>query len=105
MSSNLSNAQSGFYRLTISEQMSYQRLRQVLAARSGNRPPEHPQGGYVTLKILTLQTPIPTSVSNRLKVGPQRASGQRVVCMRPGCSVDIRRATVRLTTQDVREKA
>jgi fumarate hydratase subunit alpha len=45
-----------------------------------------------------------TALGCFIKVGPQRASGQRMVCMRPGCSVDIRRATVVLTAQDLREK-
>ena len=46
-----------------------------------------------------------TALGSFIKVGPQRASGQRMVCMRPGCSVDIRRATVVLTAQDLREAA
>jgi fumarate hydratase subunit alpha len=46
-----------------------------------------------------------TALGCFIKVGPQRASGQRMVCMCPGCSVDIRRATVVLTAQDLREKA
>lgn len=33
-----------FSRLTISEQMSYQRFRQVIAAWRGNGPPVYPQG-------------------------------------------------------------
>jgi hypothetical protein len=64
-----------FSRLTIAEKVSYQRLRQV-----------------------------PSALGCFIKVGPQRASGQRMVCMCPGCSVDIRRATVVLTDQDLREK-
>lgn len=43
-----------------------------------------------------------TALGSFIKVGPQRASGQRMVCMRPGCSVDIRRATVVFTAQDLR---
>jgi fumarate hydratase subunit alpha len=35
-----------------------------------------------------------TALGSFIRVGPQRASGQRMVCMRPGCSVDVRRATV-----------
>lgn len=46
-----------------------------------------------------------TALGSFIKVGPQRASGQRMVCMRPGCSVDVRRATVVLTAHDLREKA
>lgn len=44
-----------------------------------------------------------TALGCFIRVGPQRASGQRMVCMRPGCSVDIRRATVIFTEQDLRE--
>lgn len=36
---------------------------------------------------------------------PQQASGQRMVCMRPGCSVDVRRGTVVLTARDLVEGA
>ncbi len=42
-----------------------------------------------------------TALGSFLKVGPQRASGQRMVCMRPGCSVDPRRATVVLKASEV----
>jgi hypothetical protein len=63
-----------YSRSTIAEQMSYRRLRQA-----------------------------PAALGCFIKVGPQRDSGQRMVCMRPGCSVDIRRATVVLTAEDLRE--
>ena len=43
-----------------------------------------------------------TALGSFIKVGPQRASGQRMVCMRPGCSVDPRRATVVLKADDLR---
>ena len=46
-----------------------------------------------------------TALGSFIKVGPQRASGQRMVCMRPGCSVDVRRGTVVLTAGDLVEGA
>jgi hypothetical protein len=63
-----------FSRLTIAEQLSPRRLRQA-----------------------------PAALGCFIKVGPQSASGQRMVCMRPGYSVNIRRATVVLTAEDLRE--
>ena len=42
-----------------------------------------------------------TALGSFIKVGPQRASGQRMVCMRPGCSVDVRRGTAVLTAADL----
>lgn len=36
---------------------------------------------------------------------PQRASCQCMVCMRPGCSVEVRRGTVVLTARDLVEGA
>lgn len=35
-----------------------------------------------------------TALGSFIKIGPQRASGVRIVCMRPGCCFDPRRATV-----------
>lgn len=35
-----------------------------------------------------------TALGSFIKVGPQRASGVRIVCMRPGCCFDPRRATI-----------
>lgn len=43
-----------------------------------------------------------TALGSFIRVAPQRASGQRMVCMRPGCAVDVRRATA---VVDVRELA
>ena len=54
-----------FYRLTISEQMSYQRLRQVLAARRGNRPPEYPQG-----RLREIEDPDPPDPHSDKRVQP-----------------------------------
>lgn len=34
-----------------------------------------------------------TALGSFIKIGPQRASGVRIVCMRPGCCFDPRRAT------------
>jgi len=34
-----------------------------------------------------------TALGSFIKVGPQRASGVRIACMRPGCCFDPRRAT------------
>ena len=45
-----------------------------------------------------------TALGCFIRVGPQRASGQRMVCMRPGCSVDVRRATVVLKARDLKLK-
>ncbi len=38
-----------------------------------------------------------TALGCFIQVGPQRASGVRIVCMRPGCCFDPRRATVELS--------
>jgi fumarate hydratase subunit alpha len=38
----------------------------------------------------------PTVLGTFLRIGPQRASGIRVMCLRPGCCMDPRRATVEL---------
>jgi len=38
----------------------------------------------------------PTVLATFLRIGPQRASGVRIVCLRPGCCMDPRRATVEL---------
>lgn len=35
----------------------------------------------------------PTALATFVRVGPQRASGVRIVCLRPGCCMDPRRAT------------
>ena len=35
----------------------------------------------------------PTVLATFIRVGPQRASGVRIVCLRPGCCMDPRRAT------------
>jgi len=35
-----------------------------------------------------------TALGSFIKIGPQRASGVRIACMRPGCCFDPRRATV-----------
>ena len=35
----------------------------------------------------------PTVLGSFIRIGPQRASGVRVVCLRPGCCMDPRRAT------------
>lgn len=35
-----------------------------------------------------------TALGSFIKIGPQRASGVRIVCMRPGCCFDPRRATL-----------
>jgi fumarate hydratase subunit alpha len=35
----------------------------------------------------------PTALGTFIRIGPQRASGVRIVCMRPGCCMDPRRAT------------
>jgi fumarate hydratase subunit alpha len=35
----------------------------------------------------------PTALGTFLRIGPQRASGVRIVCLRPGCCMDPRRAT------------
>lgn len=37
-----------------------------------------------------------TALGSFIKIGPQRASGVRIVCMRPGCCFDPRRATIRI---------
>ncbi|MCB2188281.1 MAG: fumarate hydratase [Deltaproteobacteria bacterium] len=37
-----------------------------------------------------------TCLATFLQIGPQRASGVRIVCLRPGCCFEPRRATVRL---------
>lgn len=42
-----------------------------------------------------------TALGAFVKVGPQRASGVRIVCMRPGCAVDPRRGTVVLSAADL----
>lgn len=42
-----------------------------------------------------------TALGSFIKVGPQRASGQRMVCMRPGCSVDPRRGTAVLKAEEL----
>ncbi len=42
-----------------------------------------------------------TALGCFIRVGPQRASGQRMVCMRPGCSVDVRRATVTMRAREL----
>lgn len=42
-----------------------------------------------------------TALGSFIRVGPQRASGQRMVCMRPGCSVDVRRATVVMKAREL----
>jgi fumarate hydratase subunit alpha len=49
---------------------------------------------------LSLQGSV-TALGSFIKVGPQRASGQRMVCMRPGCSVDVRRGTAVLTAREL----
>jgi len=42
-----------------------------------------------------------TALGCFIRVGPQRASGQRMVCMRPGCSVDVRRAIVTMKAREI----
>ncbi len=42
-----------------------------------------------------------TALGAFIKVGPQRASGQRMVSMRPGCAVDVRRSTVALKAEEL----
>jgi fumarate hydratase subunit alpha len=37
-----------------------------------------------------------TALGAMVKVGPQRASGVRIVCMRPCCSVEPRKASIYL---------
>lgn len=43
-----------------------------------------------------------TALGSFIRVGPQRASGLRMVCMRPGCAVDPRRGTAVLRAADLR---
>lgn len=38
-----------------------------------------------------------TALGTMVKVGPQRASGVRIVCMRPGCCVEPRKASIYLS--------
>ena len=42
-----------------------------------------------------------TALGAFVKVGPQRASGVRIACMRPGCAVDPRRGTVVLSASEL----
>ena len=42
-----------------------------------------------------------TALGAFIKVGPQRASGVRIACMRPGCAVDPRRGTVVLRAAEL----
>ncbi len=42
-----------------------------------------------------------TALGSFIKVGPQRASGLRMVCMRPGCAVDPRRGKAVLRASDL----
>ena len=44
-----------------------------------------------------------TALGSFIKVGPQRASGLRMVSMRPGCAIDPRRGTAVLKAADLRE--
>lgn len=44
-----------------------------------------------------------TALGSFIRVGPARASGVRIVCMRPCCSVDPRRATVVLKAAELKE--
>jgi fumarate hydratase subunit alpha len=45
-----------------------------------------------------------TALGSFVRVGPARASGVRVVCMRPSCAVDPRRASFVLTAADLSER-
>jgi fumarate hydratase subunit alpha len=45
-----------------------------------------------------------TALGSFVRVGPARASGIRVVCMRPSCAVDPRRATFVLSASDLQER-
>ncbi len=117
----------GFSRLTFSGQMSYQRLRQAPprgaaaalrdrythyeAMKEADFDRQSDWEQQVTEMVnatgsgsFGLRGSV-TALGCFIKVGPQRASGQRMVWMHPGCSVDIRRATVVLTAQDLRETA
>jgi len=44
-----------------------------------------------------------TALGSFVRVGPARASGVRIVCMRPGCAVDPRRATAVLKAAELME--
>jgi fumarate hydratase subunit alpha len=44
-----------------------------------------------------------TALGSFVRVGPARASGVRIVCMRPGCAVDPRRATAVLKAAELQE--
>lgn len=43
-----------------------------------------------------------TALGSFIKIGPQRASGVRIVCMRPGCCFDPRRATIFIDLSNLR---
>jgi fumarate hydratase subunit alpha len=45
-----------------------------------------------------------TALGSFVRVGPARASGVRVVCMRPSCAVDPRRATFVLTARELGDR-
>ena len=42
-----------------------------------------------------------TALGSFVKVGPQRASGVRIVCLRPCCCVEPRRSSVYLTSESL----
>ncbi len=42
-----------------------------------------------------------TALGSFVRIGPQRASGVRIVCLRPGCCFDPRRATVTVAAADL----
>ncbi len=44
-----------------------------------------------------------TALGSFIKVGPQRASGVRIACMRPGCAIDPRRGTAVLSGAELGE--